>query len=158
MRIHAVFIGVVFVTGLAAGCERDGESLRAQLAARQASWEQQIGAIKAQHAALKERFERKIAAANAPEATSPAAMRMRVVVDGTRQSLVDVEMQMRQVGPRLEEEIRRGGDAAEKLLEAETGRMNDYLQGMAADIGALGRGLDDFGNAERSNNGKTSEE
>jgi hypothetical protein len=158
MRVRVVSIAVVGIVWLAAGCERDGESLRAQLSAHQASWERQLSTIKPQHAALKQRFERKTAAPGGPEGMSPAARRLRAVLDGNAQSLVDVEIQIRQVGPRLEEALRRGGDEAQKVLEGDSGRMNEYLQALVADIGVLGRGLDDFGNAQHGNNGQTSEE
>jgi hypothetical protein len=76
-------------------------------------------------------------------------MRLRAALDGATQSLVDVEGQMRQVGPRIEQAIGEGGDVAEKALDEETSRMTAYLQGVAADLASVGRQLDEVRGRDR---------
>ena len=137
---------VVAATALlsAAGCERDIDSVRAELAAKQAVWQRELGTIKAQRGALAERLARQpMATASAKEA--PAITRMRATLDGLAQSLVDVEIQMRQLSSRLENAPRRGGDALQKALDEDSARMTDYFQALAGNVAAAGRALDDFG-------------
>jgi len=137
---------VVAVAALlsAAGCERDVDSARADLAVRQAAWQRELATIKAQHAVLAERLARQPMAAAAAKET-PAVTRMRATLGGLAQSLVDVEIQMRQVGSRLENASSRGGDALQKALAEDSARMTDYFQALAGDVAATGRALDDLG-------------
>lgn len=152
MRFKSV-LGVIGIATLvwAAGCERDVETVRAELAAKQASWQRGIEAFKAQHAAIGERLARQPMAAAAGWNT-PAVKRMRLTLDGFAQSLVDVEIQMRQVGSRVEQALGRGRDAAHKALDEDGERMNGYLQALADNLAATGRALDDLGKTETSRN------
>jgi hypothetical protein len=128
----------------AAGCERDIESVRAELAVRQAVWQRELGTIRAQRGALAERLARQPrAVASAKEA--PAITRMRATLDGLAQSLVDVEIQMRQVVSRLENAPRHGGDDLQKALDEDSARMAAYLQALTGNLAAASRALDDFG-------------
>jgi hypothetical protein len=128
------------------GCQRDAETARALLRTQQASWERGLGSLKEQQAALKERFERQPPPpATAPGDVSPTAMRMRAILDGGRQSLVDIESQIRQVPDRLEPAMGRGPEVAEKALEQESARINDYLKSMSDQLALAGRELDGYG-------------
>jgi hypothetical protein len=150
--VNPAFRVCVAVIGIAlAGCQHDVERLRLELTARQASWDRQLGTIKAEHASLKERFGREIGNTGVA-ATNPAALRARATIDGLRQSIADVEIQARQVGPRLEEATTHGSDAAEKLLEQESARMNGTFQALVADLAATTQQVNDFGNQRNTGN------
>jgi hypothetical protein len=143
MSIRSV-AGILSIAALAsaAGCQRDVDTVRAELTEKQAVWQREIGTFKAQHAAIAERFARQPMAA--PDKETPAVTRMRATLQGVAQSLIDVEMQSRQVGARVEQAVARGGDAAQKALDEDGARMNEYFQALAGDLAATGRALDDL--------------
>src|SRR5262245_24744623 len=101
--------GVIFAVSLVltfaalASCQRDVEQFRAELATRQASWNSRLATIRTEQEGLKERFGRGIGAPNGSRASSSAGLRTRATIDGLGQSITDVEIQMRQVGPRLDQ-------------------------------------------------------
>jgi hypothetical protein len=130
---------------VAVGCSRDAESLRAELAAKQAVWQRELGAFKAQHTAMAERLARQKKAVAGTDA--PPIVRMRATLNGVAQSLLDVEIQMRQAAARLDQALTRGGDAAQKALAEDIARMDGYVQALAGDMVATGRALDDFDRA-----------
>jgi hypothetical protein len=138
----------LLLVALAASCERDADSVRAALAARQASWARQLEGIKAQHAALADRLQRQPAS---PANASPATLRMRARLEGARQSLTDVEIQRRQIDQQIEQALTQGGDAAEKALEEVSARMNGYFEGLTADVTAAGGELDALSKQKPSN-------
>ena len=134
-----ITMGCLLIAGIAlGGCQRDAESIKAALAARRATWDRELGSIKARKAAVDERLGRKAAAM---KPGSPAVERIRAMLDGARQSLIDVEMQENQIGPNLVK--LRSGEEAEKALEQESQRMSEYLVQLTAGIGAAGRALDE---------------
>ncbi len=137
----------VLIVMLAAGCERDADSVRTALALRQDSWARQLESIKAQHSALTERFQRQPASR---ADVSPAVLRMRARLDGARQSLADVEIQRRQIDQRIEQALSRGGDAAEKALEEVIAVMNGYFEGLTADLTAAGSELGELSKPKSS--------
>jgi len=123
--------------GLAAttGCNGNASALRATLAAREASWHQQLGALRAQHAALHARLDGLARGA-------AAARTARATVAGIGQSLVDVEAQSRQASARIDQSIDRGGEAGEKALEEEGGLIDGYLQSLASGVASASADLD----------------
>jgi hypothetical protein len=124
-----------------ASCQRDEDTIREALSAREASWKSNVDTLKAE----KEAFRRRLSGA---AGAGPARVRVGATIDGLGQSIADVEAQMRQVRPRVERTLTRGGDAAQKVLDDETGRMNEYLQHLATDLTAAGRELDALGRTE----------
>jgi len=150
-RILAAALATAIVPAVGAGCERSAEASRALVAARQASWTRQLARIKAEHVGLKERFGREIT--SPVGTTNPSALRARATLDGLGQSIADVEIQMRQVGGRVEAAIARGGDEAEKALDDESARMNGHLQALVADLAAVSRQMNGFGNGDRTSKG-----
>ena len=145
MSIRSVLgIATIAVLASAAGCQRDVDTVRAELTAKQAVWQRQIGTLKAQHAAIAERFARQPMAAAAPDKETPAVTRMRATLQGVAQALIDVEMQSRQVGARVDQAVARGGDAAQKALDEDGVRMNEYFEALTGDVAATGRALDDL--------------
>jgi hypothetical protein len=137
------FLAIVACLATMSGCQGGSDSIRATLAAQEASWQRDMRALKAQHAALRERFERQAAVA-------PGGSRVRTTLKGLGQSLVDVEIQMREAGPRVEQALGRGGDEATKLLDQENLQINGYLQALAANLTSAGQQLDEFGRNERN--------
>ena len=131
------------IVALVASCERDAESLRSQLTAKQAAWERQIGSLRALQSSMQERFERQPPPAVAVAGgVSAPHQRMRAILDGSRQSLADLHLQIRQASPRLEPEIARGGEASETALEAEASRIGGLLQQLSGQLTSVGQELD----------------
>ena len=123
----------------AAGCERHADASRALLAERRASWGREIAALKSQHAALLARSE---GLSGLHAAAGPSQQRMHVVLDGARQSIADVEIQLAQVESRVEPAIRRGGQASEQAINDESARARSYLQGLGEQLSSAARQLD----------------
>jgi hypothetical protein len=126
------------------GCQSNGDAVRAELVAQQGSWGRELAALKVKHGALKQRFNDLISTPGALTGASPMETRMRVTLDGAGQSLVDVEGQVRQVGPRVEEAIGKGREAGERALASERGRLTAELQALSADLTTAGKELDEF--------------
>jgi hypothetical protein len=143
MRFSSVLIAPIAASVLLTACERDPDSLRAQLTAKQASWEGRISSLRALQTTMQERFERQprpaVAAAGG---VSAPHQRVRAILDGSRQSLADIHLQIRDVGSRLEPDLVRGGDAADKALETETARIGTLLQQMSGQLASVGQELD----------------
>jgi hypothetical protein len=122
----------VFGCAIALGsCQGGADSVRASLAAQQSSWQREIGTLKNQRAALQAR----VLGQGIP------ARRAQTMLTGLGQSIADVEVQIRQAGPRVERAIDRNADAS-KALEEEAGRIGSYLQGLSADLTSVARELD----------------
>jgi ABC-type transporter Mla subunit MlaD len=127
------------------GCKREADGIRDALGVREASWGRQLAALRAEHVALKSRV------GNAPamaETLAPAQRRVRIACDGVGQSLSDVETQVRQVRPRVEQAVNVGADAAKKTLDEASNQMNGYFEALAADLVAANRELDSLGRNE----------
>jgi hypothetical protein len=131
-----VALGVVVALTATVGCDWGAEASRALLAERRDSWTRELAGLKAQHAALAGRVDGRVASG------APAERRTRAVLDGARQSIADVEGQLRQAETRAEEGIRRGGAAGEKSIEAESAQARRYLQALAQQLGAAARQVD----------------
>jgi len=71
-------------------------------------------------------------------------MRARAVVDGTRQSITDVESQLAQAEGRMEQAVRRGGDAGERAIEEESVKARGYLQALGEELVEATQQLDQF--------------
>ena len=119
------------------GCHGNADAIRAELAARRASWQRELGTLKSQQGGLRARLEGQLAGEGSQRS-------VRAAVGGIGQSLVDVETQMRQVDPRVEQAIERGEDAS-KILEEECARMDGYLQALAAGVKSASDELDEWG-------------
>jgi hypothetical protein len=125
------------------GCTNTSDSLRQELKAEQASWAREVATLRVQQGALSDRLNRQFATTAGRSADlGPAQRRMRVVLDGTRQSIVDVELQTRQSASRTEHAIERGGEEAERTLTQERERVNAYLQTMTSQLATAGQELD----------------
>ena len=131
---------VAIVLAWVAGCERGGEASRAVLAERRASWAREIAGLKSQHEVLAARLEGR---PGAGAGASAADRRMRAVLDGTRQSIADVESQFAQAGGRVDQAIGRGSQAGERALEEESSRARSYLQKLGEQLGAVARQVDE---------------
>jgi hypothetical protein len=55
--------------------------------------------------------------------------------------LIDVDIQVRQIGQRIEEAIGAGGDAGRQMLEEESARIGGYLQAMRQRIPEARQGV-----------------
>ena len=99
-----------------------------------------MGTLKSQNTALRSRLD--------GQPPSVAARRARATLAGTGQALVDVDIQIRQVGPQVERAIKAGGDQAGKALEEESTRVNGYLQALAVNVTAASKELDEIGRTE----------
>jgi hypothetical protein len=78
----------------------------------------------------------------------PAALRTRAVLDGARQSIADVESQLAQAEARMEQAIRRGGEAGQRSIDEESAKARSYLQALAEQLGAATRQLEDLSRNE----------
>src|SRR5688572_11595902 len=88
-------------------CHRDVEAIRAAVLAREAGWNRQLATISSEQSALAARFEHRLGAPTAKEG-SPRAAQIGAMLAGARQSVIDVAIQVRQVGPRVEQALRHG--------------------------------------------------
>ena len=62
----------------------------------------------------------------------------------------DVEIQAREIRPRIEEALSRGRDEAERAMERETIRMSGYFQALSGDLQSVALAVDGFGHRETS--------
>jgi hypothetical protein len=133
----------VLIVAFVASCERDPESLRSQLTAKQAAWERQVSSLRALQSSMQERFERQPPPAVAlVGGVSAPHQRVRAILDGSRQSLADLHLQIRQAGSRLEPEITRGGEASEHALDAEATRIGALLQQLSGQLTSVAQELE----------------
>jgi len=131
------FIVALIVTG---GCDRSADASRTLIAGLRASWTREIAGLKSQHLALVAR----LGSRGTDSSDGPAAMRARAVVDGTRQSITDVESQLAQAEGRMEQAVRRGGDAGERAIEEESVKARGYLQALGEELVEATQQLDQF--------------
>jgi len=104
---------------------------RAALKARETEWTRELAALQSDQVQLRARFDAlPVAATDRGVTASAVRRRAAAVLDGSRQSLVDIEMQMHQVGPRVEAALVRGGDAGKQALDEESARMESHFQAM----------------------------
>jgi hypothetical protein len=137
-------LGVVIALLSGVGCERSAEASRAIVAERRASWGREIAGIKEAHAALAAR----LGGQGSGLSGGPAALRTRAVLDGARQSIADVESQLAQAEARMEQAIRRGGEAGQRSIDEESAKARSYLQALAEQLGAATRQLEDLSRNE----------
>ena len=90
------------------GCERSADGAKALLISRQSDWGRSVVTLQQQEVVLRERFDHLRASPSAGVGLAVAA-RTRAVLDGSRQSLVDVGTEIRQVGSRFDRGIAGGG-------------------------------------------------
>src|SRR5262249_13907977 len=110
------------------------------IAGLRASWAREIAGIKSEHAALVAR----LGSQGADSKDGPAAIRARAVLDGTRQSIVDVENQLAQAEGRMEQTARGGGDAAQGMSDEESVKARGYLQALNEQLVVTAQQLDQF--------------
>ena len=142
LRSAATWLLVTVVLGVV-GCQNNADAIRASLSVRETGWRHQLDALESGHAALEARLP-------AGAGADPELQRVRATVGGMGQSLVDVEGQLRQIGPLLDKAIARGGDEGGKALEAETAKMDGYLESLAGDLTAAGHEIDGLGQGAAS--------
>ena len=148
--ICAVFVlSAVFVSQL--GCERDADWFRGLLKDKQAGWERQLGTLRAQQAAFHDRFARQPQPQSAPGTISAPYVRVHAILDGNRQSLSDIAVQIRELPRRLEAVIAKGGDAAEQAIEQEGARMDGHLRVVANQFTSIERELGGLGRDNQPN-------
>jgi hypothetical protein len=134
-------VAIASVWCAVSGCQGNGEQIRAALADREASWQRQSATLKSQQNALRSRLD--------GQAAGGAALKsLRATLGGLGQSSVDVDIQIRQVEPRVESAIARGGGEGSKALDEESARINGYLQTLAADVASAGEELDGIGRSQ----------
>jgi chromosome segregation ATPase len=139
---------LMFLICAMTSCTSASDGLRQELKNDQASWERQVAILKAEQAVLRERFDRQSSNRVAhPGEIQPAELRLRAVLEGARQSAVDVELEARQSAARAEQAIARGADEGEKSLTREREQMRTYLQGLTSQVATAGRDLDDLANS-----------
>lgn len=119
------------------GCDQSAEVSRAVLAQRRDLWSRELARLRERHAALAARLDDQFGAARGAE-----EMRTRAVLDGARQSIVDIEKHLRQAETRIEQAIRRGGDSGEKAIDQESALAREYLQGLDEQLGTAARQID----------------
>lgn len=120
-----------------AGCQKDGEMARELVKARQAEWSSDLGALGHQQAELRARFgELPRLAPGSDLAESNARRQAAAVLDGNRQSLLDVQIQMHQAGARVEQAATRGDEAGRQAVDDESARIATYLQTLRGQLAA----------------------
>ena len=72
---------------------------------------------------------------------------MRATLEGTRQSLADVAVQIAQVDRRFEQAVAHG-EAPDQVAERECARLDGYFQTMSEQLTEAGRQLDGFEQSE----------
>jgi hypothetical protein len=137
---------VVELALLLSACDREGDGVRAAATEREASWSRRLIVLKAERSALLERARPVIGAA---QPQSAGVQRLRAVVDGSGQSLVDVEMQVKQVRARVELALADGTAAGQRTLDEASVQMNGYLDALAADLSATERQVTDNAGKDR---------
>jgi len=137
-------LGVLIAVASVAGCERSAEASRALAAERRASWSRELSGIREQHAALVARFGERRNGGNA----SPAIVRTRAVLDGARQSIIDVDSQFAQAEMRMAEAFRRSGEAGERAVDEESARARSYLQALGEQLGTTAQQIEDISRSE----------
>jgi hypothetical protein len=143
-RFIFAIVCVVSALTSVSGCERSPEQARALVEVQRASWARELGGIKEQHAILATRFQQQAAGAD----TSPAARRLRAVLDGARQSLVDVQNQLEQAATRMEQAARRNDQAGARVLDEESVRAREYLQSLREQLTAATQQFEEFSRSE----------
>jgi hypothetical protein len=138
VSLPAAVLGVAIALVAAVGCEQGADAQRAMLAQHRSSWTREIAGLKELHAALAARLNERLGGARG----GPAGTRARAVIDGARQSIVDVENELDQAATRIDQAIRHGGDSGEKALKEESARARGYLQGLHDQIGGGARQVD----------------
>jgi len=141
-RVAGAVLAAALIAGT--GCERNTEAARALIAERRASWAREIAGIKEQHAALAAR----LGARGAGAIDRPADQRMHAVLDGARQSIVDVESQLSQAQTRMEQAIRRGGEAGQRAIDEESVKARGYMQALGEQLVTAAKQLDDLSKSE----------
>lgn len=149
MLEKALFHNVVLCAWLGtlsvlAGCERGADGVHSALSARQSGWHRDLENVKAQVAGLRHRFPA-TATAHAPQ-----TLRIRAVLDGADQSVADIERQVTEVASSVDAASVHGASAGEQALEAGSTRMNEYLRGLAEDVAAAARQVDEFETNDRA--------
>jgi hypothetical protein len=135
-------LGLVVALTFAAGCEKSAESSRAMFAQRQESWSRELAEIKSEQATLAGRLDERLA--GQAERGTVAERRMRALLDSTRQSIADVEAQIRQAKGRVDQAARHGSQAARSAIDDESARARGYLQSLGEQLGATEQQLGQF--------------
>jgi hypothetical protein len=129
------------------GCQTEAEATRALARARQDEWTRQMKALGTQEAALRERFGRLPALAADAQARGRARagrLRAEALLAGSRQSLADLEISVRQAAGRIEAAAavegrgqgREGGEGASAVLEREHERVQGVLKMLGEQLGS----------------------
>jgi len=140
-----VFVVTLTVIGAgASGCERSPEEARALVDARRASWARELGGMKEQQAILAARFEQQRAGAD----NSAAALRLRAVIEGARQSIVDVQSQLDQAATRMEQAARRNDRVGDGALDEECLRARQYLETFGEQLTVAAEQVEEFSRGE----------
>jgi hypothetical protein len=122
-------ITVAAAIGLVTGCQDGGEGTAGLAKARQAEWTREIVGLTQQRLVLSERLAAKTATrAPAPGRELAERAHAHALVEGSRQSLVDLERDVRQTVLGIEAVAARENAAASVLLNQESARINETLQ------------------------------
>jgi hypothetical protein len=146
-RIGSSSIGlraaVVLVACATFTCDRGLDASRSLVAARRGGWERNLTTLQQQHAALQHRFN---GATQSPGAAALNAQ-MRATLEGTRQSLADIAVQIAQVDRRFDDAVAHG-EAPSQVAERECARLDGYFQTMSEQLTEAGQQLDRFEQSE----------
>jgi len=120
-RVAGALLGFLAVAGSMVGCQRDADAMRDMLRAREAAWRRDVEALGREQSEVRRLLD------SAPSASNPdlvgARRRLAAQLDSNRQSLVDLEIGVSQVGPRVAVAAATGVDEGNRALEDESARM-----------------------------------
>ena len=135
----APWIVALLALCLASACDRGADASRSLLASRRTGWERARSTLRQEREALQRRF------AGLPLDNDAPALdaQMRATLDGARQSLADVDVQIGQAAPRFEQAVAHG-ELPDQVVDRECGRVDRYLQTMSEQLAEAGRRLDGF--------------
>jgi len=115
--------GVVLLMISFVGCGNSADDTREILRQRQSDWARSLQDLTARGAALEAAL---VQAARSQAGPDVATIdRLRAVASGIRQASSDFAIRIRQVEPRIENELKRGGDTARRAIEAEDQGIRD---------------------------------
>jgi hypothetical protein len=118
-------------------CQHGVDASRSMLVARHSGWERTVSTLQQQHAALEHRFGGLTHQGDAPAFEAQT----RATLDGARQSLADLDVQIGQVDGRFDRGV-AAGERPDQVADREVGRVEGYLQAVSAQLVETGRQLD----------------
>ena len=127
----AVLAGLLFILAAVSvpACQRDGDLVREELRTRQTIWARDLGALRRAVADARASLDALPRAGGDSDAVA-RRRGMEVILDNDRQALIDVEIQVGQLGQQIEAALGVGDDAGRRMLDEQSARITEYLQAM----------------------------